>query len=679
MNGYGPAYADVALPLALPGPLTYRVPEPLRGVLRPGLAVVVPLGSRRQSGHVIRLHDGPAPVEGLKDVLSVDDDAPSLPPDLLEFVLEAAAYYFAPPGEAIRSASPKAARRARRTGRSAAGAAEIPEGAAEAVEPDVPPDPTAAQRAAVGAITGAMAQGRYKGFLLHGVTGSGKTEVYLRCAAEALARERSCLVLVPEIALTPQLVGRFRARLGGAVEVIHSGVPPVRRRDAWERIRSGDARVVVGARSALFVPLRDPALIVVDEEHDHSFKQEDRFRYHGRDMAILRARRAGAVVVLGSATPSLESYRNARTGKLELLVLPDRVTPMPLPAVRTVDMRRRANRIEEWPFFSRTLAEEISAAAGRGEQAILFLNRRGFAPAAVCAGCGEAVSCPSCAVAMTYHKTRDALLCHWCGFSRKVPDRCGSCSGGEFDLVGLGTERVAAAVRSLFPDLRVARLDSDAAGGRKAEAVLDRFRGREIDVLVGTQMVTKGHDLPNVTLVGIVQADLGLHVPDFRAAERTFQLLTQVAGRAGRGDAPGLVVLQTMMPDHYAIAAAARQDYAVFIQAEAPFRRELGYPPFGSLALVRADGVREEAVAAAIAEAARAAAPPARECGVMVLGPCPAPLVRLRGRFRRQMLLRGPRRADVRRVAAHVVRWNASRPARSAVRIAIDVDPVNLM
>ncbi|MBN1769880.1 MAG: primosomal protein N', partial [Deltaproteobacteria bacterium] len=550
----GMLLADVLLPLALPGTLTYHVPDALAGSVAAGRRVTVPLGTRRASGFVVAVRRGTLPPEAaarLRDVQAVPEDQPGLEPAFVRFLVEAAKYYFAPPGEALRAALPRAAEgpvRRERFVLPAAGAAaagrlgerqrallaalaergELTQAEAEhelgvtraslralaarelvrleereppdpfaALPPSersAPPEPTPAQQAAIAGILAATRAGQYRGFLLHGVTASGKTEVYLRCAAEVLQAGRACLVLVPEIALTPQLVGRFRARLGEGVAVVHSAVSARERRRAWAALQAGRARVAVGARSALFAPVRDLALVVVDEEHDPSFKQAERFRYHARDLALLRARSAGAVVVLGSATPSLESFRNAHTGKLELLELPERATPRPLPEVRLCDLRQRRRCHVRHPFLSLELVEALERVLQRGEQAILFLNRRGFAPAAVCSTCGAFVACPSCGVALAYHKARNALLCHYCAFDRAVPERCEACGGPELDLRGLGTERVVAAVQELFPAARVARLDSDVAPGATGERVLERLRARALDVLVGTQMVTKGHD-----------------------------------------------------------------------------------------------------------------------------------------------------------------------------------------
>jgi primosomal protein N' (replication factor Y) len=725
---------EVVLPLALPGTLTYRVPPELEGELRVGRRVMVPLGTRRAAGYVAAMGVAAPPGEHrLRDVLSIGEDRLALPEELVRFALEAARYYFAPPGEALRAALPKAAEKAPRRVQAIRPAASPPtdvrlgtrqrqllvalgevgeltlseaarahgasgatiralaaKGLVELFEreasdpfalpsapsPDVPPSPTAAQQRAIGAITAAMREGGYRGFLLHGVTASGKTEVYLRCAADVLAAGRSCLVLVPEIALTPQLVGRFRARLGAGVAVVHSAVGEAARRRTWAAMREGRVRVAVGARSALFAPLADLALVVVDEEHDGSYKQADRFRYHARDLAMLRAQRAGAVVVLGSATPSLESWRNAHADKLTLLRLPERATPLPLPAVRVCDMRRRGQRHPRHAFLSLELVAELQAVLGRGEQAILFLNRRGFAPSAVCPSCGKFVECPSCGVALAYHRARDALLCHYCAFERPVPASCEACREGPLDLRGLGTERVVDAVQDLLPAARVGRLDSDIAPGAASERILDRLRRRELDVLVGTQMVTKGHDFPAVTLVGVVRADMGLQVADFRAAERTFQVLTQVAGRAGRGTNPGLVLLQTFLPEHYAITAAERQDYEAFVRSELPFRRELGYPPYGHLVLLRGEGRDDGVLETAMDALAADLAPAAEKSGAVLLGPAPAPLPRLRGIFRRQLLVKGATRRAVRVVAERAAAW--AERSRRGVRVILDVDPLNL-
>lgn len=546
----------------------------------------------------------------------------------------------------------------------------------EPAERDVPPEPTEAQSRAVAALGASLAAGHGGAFLLRGVTGSGKTEVYLRAVQAALARGRGAIVLVPEIALTPQLVTRFRARLGDAIAVLHSGLSEGDRHTMWRALRRGELSVAVGARSALFAPVRDLGLVVVDEEHDSSFKQEEGVRYSARDMALLRAQRAGASCVLGSATPSLASFAAVAAGKLELLTLPDRARASArLPRVELVDLRR----IGPAPGGDRTLSirlyRELERVLAAGQQAILFLNRRGFAPSLSCSACGEPAECPNCDVALTFHRApRGELRCHYCDLVAHPPEKCARCGSPELELEGTGTERVEATLSQLFPRARIARLDRDVAAGLKSAAVLDRMRSGDIDILVGTQMVTKGHDLPRVTLVGVLNADASLSIPDFRAAERTFHLLVQVAGRAGRGDDAGLVLVQTRRPDHPAIALAARHDVDAFVEQELRDRRELPYPPYSRLALVKFDGTDERQViaeTARIAALARAAAPR----GVVLLGPTEAPLARLRNRWRHRFMLRGADRAALRPPLLAVARAAVSRE----VRLTIDVDPLSML
>ncbi|MGN6104520.1 MAG: replication restart helicase PriA, partial [Kofleriaceae bacterium] len=411
-------------------------------------------------------------------------------------------------------------------------------------------------------------------FLLHGVTGSGKTEVYLRVIAEALRIGRTALVLVPEISLTPQLAARFRARFGDQVAILHSGLSEQARLGEWSRLRRGEASIAVGARSAVFAPLARLGVIVVDEEHDGSFKQDEGVRYHARDVALVRAQRAGAVCVLGSATPSLETATHAQRGPYRRLALTQRPTARPMPSVEVIDLRTYMPDGDA--MLSAPLRTAIGETLAAGDQTILFLNRRGFATFVLCKACGHAFRCPHCSVSLTYHRHSDRLSCHYCGYQQRVPSACPSCGATEaIERKGLGTEKVAEAVAEAFPAARVARLDRDVASGAKIEAVLARVARREIDILVGTQMVTKGHDFPGVTLVGVLCADTGLNIPDFRASERTFQLLAQVAGRAGRGERPGRVLIQTYRPTAPAVVAAAAHDYAQFFDAELAERAEL--------------------------------------------------------------------------------------------------------
>lgn len=549
---------------------------------------------------------------------------------------------------------------------------------AEPAQRDVPPKLNEAQRRAIERIYTALEAREQRGraFLLDGVTASGKTEVYLHATQRCLEAGGGAILLVPEIALTPQLVARFRARLGDAIAVLHSGLTETARLGMWRALRSGQLRVVVGARSALFAPVRDLALICVDEEHDGSFKQEEGVRYNARDMALLRAHRAGAVCVLGSATPSLSSEAAVRARRLERLELPARArSDAVLPLVQIVDLRRFGPGPSGDALLSLPLHRALEEALAAGDQSILFLNRRGFAPSLQCEGCGAVLECPHCSVALTVHRARGARLeCHYCDHHREVPAVCPTCQDPRLSEQGVGTERIEALLGQSFPSARIARLDRDVASGAKSEAVLERMRRHEIDILVGTQMVTKGHDLPRVTLVGVVNADAALSLPDFRAAERTFHLLVQVAGRAGRAGKPGKVLIQTRQPDHPAVRLAAAHDVRGFVEQEMRNRAELRYPPFARIALVRLDAPEESRV---IGEASRLAelANRAAGSGVEILGPARAPLARLRNRYRYHFLVRSADRAAMRAPLLAVARAAVDR----RVRVTIDVDPYGML
>jgi primosomal protein N' (replication factor Y) len=541
---------------------------------------------------------------------------------------------------------------------------------------DEPHAPTAAQQLAIGTVVEALAKRIEQAFLLHGVTGSGKTEVYLRAIDEVRKAGRGAILLVPEIALTPQLVGRFRARFGDDIAVLHSGLTARQREDAWQALRKGRVQVAIGARSALFAPVADLGLIVVDEEHDPSFKQDEGFRYHARDMALLRARYAGAVCVLGSATPSVETYYRANQGLIGLLSLPTRATGATMPDVEIVDLRRHRIGPTGHPLVSGPLFAALGRCLEDRHQAIIFLNRRGFAPSLRCASCGVVAECPACSVALTEHRGQGALRCHYCDFHRAVAIPCTACGSTEYKRLGVGTEQLQKAVEESFPKACVARLDRDTASGDGVEQVLDRLRSGEVDVLVGTQMVTKGHDIASVTLVGVALADQSLAFPDFRASERTFQLLAQVAGRAGRADSPGEVVLQTFQPDHPAVRLAAQHDYESFYAEEIRDRQEVGYPPFARLVSVRVHaGAEDEARRATqvLAETARQHQS-VKDGAVQVLGPAPAPLVRLRGRYHYRLLLKSGDRKLLRNVTAHLAARIDS--GLAPAHATLDIDPL---
>jgi primosomal protein N' (replication factor Y) len=538
---------------------------------------------------------------------------------------------------------------------------------------------TAEQSAALDRLRTLAVPGVFRVALLHGVTGSGKTEIYLRLAAAVCGQGRRALLLVPEIALTPAVASQFRAALGGRVAIQHSGLSDGERHDQWQRIRRGQVDVVIGTRSAVFAPLERVGLIIVDEEHDASYKQEESPRYNGRDVAIVRAQRAGALVVLGSATPSMETYHNALSGKYERIVLQRRVLDRSLASVTIVDMREAY--AEEGPgvILSRPLRAAMERRIEEREQAVILLNRRGFATSVFCRQCAGALDCPNCSVSLVVHGEGAArrARCHYCNYSARVPSACPLCAGPYLEQAGFGTERVEAEVRKACPGARVARLDRDAIRRRGTlTTLLSRFHSGDLDILVGTQMIAKGHDFPRVTLVGVVSADVGLGLADFRASERTFQLLTQVAGRAGRGDQPGEALVQTLYPDHYSIQLACRQNYPAFFERELAFRQAMRYPPIVSLvnAVVRA-----RTLTAAMDDATdlvkRVRLLAGERSGVRVLGPAPAPLGKLRGEYRAQLLLKGTNRKIVREAlqAALAERRDLQR------RIVVDVDPINVL
>jgi len=529
------------------------------------------------------------------------------------------------------------------------------------------------QKSALDAIKRCLDGREFTPFLLYGVTGSGKTEVYLQAISHALKLGKNALVLVPEIALTPQLTGRFQARFGGGIAILHSGLSDGERYDEWRRIRRGLAQIVIGARSAIFAPLDKIGIIIVDEEHEASFKQSDGLRYNARDLALVRGRMEQAAVVLGSATPSVTTVHAAGEGRLTLLELPERVEGRPMPAVELVAMKGNKETIS--PTLSACLAETYE----QRRQAIVFLNRRGYATFLVCTDCGKPLTCPNCTVTLTYHRQRGQSLCHYCDYAVPAPGTCPSCGGTTLSELGAGTEKLEHDLKELLPSARIVRMDSDTTSGKGShERLLSRMNDGSADILVGTQMIAKGHDFPEVTLVGVVNAEASLGMPDFRAAERTFQLLSQVIGRAGRGEVPGRVVVQALDTDHYAIKSAAEHDAARFYREELEFRREAGYPPFSFLAAFAISGLSEQTVSSQADTTARLLAQLKSELKVRVeiLGPAPSPIYRLRNRFRRQILLKGANRSDLHRLLTF---WRQRATVISTVRISVDIDPVDMM
>jgi primosomal protein N' (replication factor Y) len=729
--------ATVVLPDGVDKPLDYLVPEQLAATVEPGRRVRVPLGRANQLrlAYCVAVRSGELPQAPLKEVAGVEDDRPLLSRrmlaltewmaerwmarrgEVLEAVLPAgvrlrqksrvATLFVAGEGEPARKLTPAQARVLAAAGKpataeqlaQAAGASRAvvmrlaksgllreagtivkPAGAARRpIAHDRPETLSPAQAAALGAISGAMRAGRHETILLFGVTGSGKTEVYLQAVEETISFGRQAIVLVPEISLTPQTCDRFRARFG-TVAVLHSHLTAAERHGQWREIAAGRVNVVVGARSAIFAPAPRLGLIVIDEEHESSFKQATAPRYHARDVAEWIAREENVPLVLGSATPAIETFARCLSGEWRMCRLADRVGGSQLPAVITVDLRDRGARTRG--AISPRLAAGIRWALDAGGQVMLLLNRRGFATHVQCQACGHSMRCPQCEIALTLHQPGNKGICHGCGLVTRLPADCPECRSPGLVHRGTGTQRLEEQVRKTFPDAAVARMDTDTMRSRGShEKTLDAFRDRQIDILVGTQMIAKGLDFPSVMLVGVVNADAALHLADFRAAERTCQLVTQVSGRSGRGSQGGRVVVQTSTPDHPAIRAAAAHDYEAFVRSELPIREALLYPPFGNVIRLVVRGADEERVAAwagTLAERLRseAAAEPAGAAGLRVLGPAPAPIARLRERFRYHLQVHGP---DGPALRALVGRATAGLKTPDGLAWIVDVDPVEML
>jgi primosomal protein N' (replication factor Y) len=728
--------ATVVLPDGVDKPLDYLVPERLAGAVEPGRRVCVPLGraNHERIAYCVALRSGELPSAPLKEVIGVEDPAPLLSPRMLELTKWMADRWMARWGEVLEAVLPSGVRLARGTrqealliasgtaparrptatqtrvlaaaatpataaelasraecGRSVisrlvetgllvdAGTREREPGRAEArqgLPHHRPAELSPAQQGALDAILAPLRERRHETIVLFGVTGSGKTEVYLQAVEETLAQGRQAIILVPEISLTPQTCDRFRSRFG-SVAVLHSHLTAVERHAEWREIASGRVGVVVGARSAVFAPTPRLGLIVIDEEHETSFKQATAPRYHARDVAEWIARSADIPLVLGSATPSLETFARCLDGSWRMCRLPDRVGGSQLPAVITVDLRDQRSRSRG--ALSPRLVAGIKWALSSGGQVMLLLNRRGFATHVQCRACGDTARCKQCDLALTLHQPGNRGICHGCGHIARLPPDCPSCRAPQLAQRGTGTQKLEEQVRGLFPGTRVARMDTDTMRTRGShERTLDAFRAREIEILVGTQMIAKGLDFPDVMLVGVVNADAALHLADFRAAERTCQLVTQVAGRSGRGALGGRVVVQTSTPEHPAIRSAGRHDYEAFVRHELPIREALMYPPYGCVIRFVVRSHREEAAAAwagTLTDRLRAAVAAAGE-GMRVLGPAPAPIARLRDRFRWHLQVHG---VDGKRLRDLVLRATAGLRTPDDVAWIIDVDPVEML
>ena len=672
----------VPIPLAREEALVYEIPE--EDAPEIGLRVLVPVGPRRVWGTVLGIEPR-RPDFRVRKISGIPEPRVVVTPELLELCRWVAGYYAAGLSDVLQAAVPSPGGLTRRALR----AAPEDEVAWLATAPPARGELNEEQAAALEALEGALRARAFGAFLLFGVTGSGKTAVYLHAAAEALRDGGQTLILVPEIALSPQTLDSFRRAGFGRVALYHSTLRPRERADVWRAAAAGEVDLVVGTRSAVFLPFRNLRLVVVDEEQDSAYKQDDSPRYHARDVALVRAQRLGGVVVLASATPSLETFARVKRGRCGLLRLPRRIDGRPLPTVRITDLRHRAPAPDAGAgagagggssrFLGALLVEGMARILERREQAILFLNRRGHSTYLQCRGCGEVARCDRCDVSYTVHLADQTLLCHYCGARRALKPTCPGCGASNLWFGGVGIQRVEREVARLFPLARIARLDFDATRKRGAAAsILADFRLGKTDFLLGTQMVAKGFDFPMVTLVGIIVADLQLYLPDFRAAERTFQLLTQVAGRAGRGDRAGEVILQTYDPDHPALRCAAAQDFEMFYEQEAAERRELRYPPFGYLVEIEVRGAKKERVIreAGLLRASLAAL--ARGAEVELLGPAPKPIARIQGAERWHILVRSGSRSALQSFLKRALPGIRERKV-SGIRITVDVDPRHVL
>jgi primosomal protein N' (replication factor Y) (superfamily II helicase) len=545
------------------------------------------------------------------------------------------------------------------------------------LKPYPKPELTRDQEAALDEILKGIRSKRFYPFLIHGVTGSGKTEIYLRAIEAVLTHGREAIVLVPEISLTPQLLSRFKDRFGENLALLHSGLGRGERYDQWRRIWKGEVKIAMGARSAIFAPFKNVGIIIVDEEHDPSYKQEEKLKYHARDAAVVRAKQVEATLLLGSATPSLESFYNTEKGKFRLLSLPERIEGKPLPTVEVVDVRK------EKTLLSEKLRVALQKNIEDKKQSLLFLNRRGFANFILCPDCGQTFKCPNCSVTLTYHLRDRSLLCHYCDYRIQAPGDCPKCQGHRLQGMGIGTERLEQEIKSLFPQTRVGRMDRDTTSRRRSHLqILKRLESGSIDILVGTQMIVKGHDFPNVTFVGVVSADTSLHFPDFRSSERTFQLLTQVAGRAGRGEFLGEVVIQTFSPDHYSILRAKDHDYRGFYQEEIQFRKDLEYPPFSrfiNFRLVGNSEKRTKGMAEEMGKIGQSLLKKGDGKGIEILGPSSAPFAKMRGKFRWQMMAKGKSHQMLHHFAKELAYRVEGQMKGIGVHLDIDVDPVSVL
>ena len=631
------SYVDVALGLPASGPFQYSVPENLKEKVEIGKRVFVLVRTRRMVGVIIG--SGTEKVfDEVRDIESVIDEAPVLSPSFLKLTRWMSEYYFCSWGQAIGAALPAPFKKGKFIMKSRSKKIRDDLEAPNEIEWALTPH----QKKVYEIVLEPLKAHRFAKFLLHGITGSGKTEVYMQLIKQLIEESRGSIVLVPEISLTPQAVERFHSRFGDCLAVIHSRLSQARRVEEWHRLRKGEARVVVGARSAVFSPVKDLALIVIDEEHDTSYKQEETPRYETRGVAAKRAELENAVLLMGSATPSLESYFESEHQGAQKIVLPERIEKRPLPEVEIVDMRRQLEGKGE-RVFSNVLEKNIKESLAKKEQVMLLLNRRGFSTYLHCGSCGYVMTCPNCRISLTYHYDKGALFCHVCHFRLSPQRLCPGCQKNYIHYFGIGTQKVESEAAKLFLGARLGRMDSDSTSKKDShEHILQAFKKREIDILIGTQMIAKGHDFPNVSLIGVISADTALHLPDFRAAERTFDLLTQVAGRAGRGDIPGKVIVQTYVPHHYSIQSAKDHDYHEFYDKEMIYRKELWMPPYTHLVKMVLTGPSEKEVLRQLLGLAKLIESKMDASQFKVLGPAPCLISKERGHYKWNLYFRGP-------------------------------------
>lgn len=675
-------FAQIAIPSTIDCLFTYHIPKGLEGKIEAGHRVIVPFRKQKRIGFCVGLTAQLSvglKEESLKEIEAVKEEKPIVSKPLLQLIEWLADYYMAPIGEVFKSALPSPLSQLKAPSKA------NPKLAEEEHLVFSQPDPlqlNSDQTKAYQFIFKETQNPNKKPILLHGITGSGKTEIYLQLVSQLLKEGKQAILLVPEISLTPQLIGRVQSRLRERIAIYHSGLSDSWRHRYWEEMRSGQIRVVVGTRSALFAPFQNLGIIIVDEEQDSSYKQgEGSFHYHARDAAIVRGKIENGLVLLGSATPSLESFHNAKKGKYHYMHLSERATGANLPKVELIDLRKiklkEGSQVVSGPLFD-AIAENLY----RGEQSLLFLNRRGFANFILCEDCGEPIQCPNCAISLTYHKQRKGLVCHYCDLTMTTPEQCTHCKSGALKAIGQGTEKLEEELKTFFPEANIARLDRDTALKRDhRHQVLSQMQKGKVDILLGTQIIAKGHDFSNVTLVGVLLADTTLNLPDFRAAEKTFQLLTQVAGRAGRDQKPGRVLIQTFHPEHFSLLCAKEHNFESFSEEELRTRQTLHYPPFSRLAQIRLQSAHEKRVektAQDLKEFLKKSGGTLLPNQLQILGPAKSPVAKVRGKYRWQVLIKA---SDIQTLKNSLKRAKtfSQKHLPSTVQIQIDIDCLNLM